>query len=68
MQVLSKDVGQPKLITKAELARMLQLSQRTVYRMAQEKRLPAPIRLGSAIRWRQDTITEWIENDCQPVG
>jgi excisionase family DNA binding protein len=58
----------PKLLTKKQLAAMLQLSQRTVYRMAMEKRLPQPIKLGSAIRWRQDTIQDWIESDCQPVG
>lgn len=59
---------QPKLLTKKELAEMLQLSQRTVYRMVMEKRLPQPIKLGVSVRWRQETIQEWIESDCQPVG
>jgi len=53
-----------RLLTKEQVALKLQLSTRTIYRKWQEGAIPAPIKLGSVVRWRSDVIDQWIENDC----
>src|SRR5690606_16763111 len=52
------------LITADELANLLGLSTRTVWRMHSAGRLPAPIKLGRAVRWRHKEIHAWIEAGC----
>lgn len=52
------------LITADELATLLGLSARTVWRMHSAGRLPAPVKLGRAVRWRQKEIDAWIEAGC----
>jgi excisionase family DNA binding protein len=47
-----------------ELAEMLKCSTRHIYRMSESGRMPAPVRLGSLVRWDQSVIDEWIEDGC----
>lgn len=54
----------PVLVTADEVASMLSISNATVHRHNTEGRLPEPIRIGRAIRWRLKDITAWIENGC----
>ena len=58
---------QPELVTAKELARLLAVSPRTVWRMRDSGHLPAPLRLGGAIRWRAADIREWIARGCPPT-
>jgi predicted DNA-binding transcriptional regulator AlpA len=32
--------------------------------LADSGKLPAPIRIGSSVRWNADIIDEWIRNGC----
>jgi excisionase family DNA binding protein len=50
----------PSLITAKELARMLQVSTRTVWRLLKAGEIPKPIRIGGMVRWRLDTVHDWI--------
>jgi excisionase family DNA binding protein len=52
------------LITVVELATLLQVSTRTVWRMRSSGQLPLPLQLGGAIRWRLEVIQKWIEEGC----
>ena len=51
----------PQLLTVRELAKMLNVSQRSIYRWVDAGRMPKPIRLASLQRWELRTIQEWID-------
>lgn len=49
------------LLTKADLARELRVSAKTIDRIDQAGKLPRPLRVGSrAKRWPRDVIVAWI--------
>ena len=54
----------PKLITIDELASMLGMSKRTVWRLLSAGQIPEPIRLGGCTRWRLDLVRQWIDSGC----
>ncbi|MBX9681854.1 MAG: helix-turn-helix domain-containing protein [Gemmataceae bacterium] len=54
----------PLLITADEVARLLNLSKRTLWRLLSAGKLPAPVRLGNAVRWRREEIRQWISQGC----
>ena len=58
----------PELLTIRELAKVLKLSPRSIWRLVKNHQLPAPVRIGGSIRWRADTITRWIDKGCQKSG
>lgn len=57
----------PKLINAEELARLMQVSQRTLWRLLSGRRLPEPVRIGRSTRWRLEEVAEWIQKGC-PTG
>jgi excisionase family DNA binding protein len=58
------DLPATRLIKVDELAEMLGVSTRTLYRMVSAHKVPEPIRLGGCTRWRLDLVREWIEQGC----
>ncbi|AMV40262.1 helix-turn-helix transcriptional regulator [Planctomyces sp. SH-PL62] len=56
----------PQLISAEELAGLLGISERTLWRLLSARQLPQPLRLGRNTRWRSDEIRRWIEAGCQP--
>lgn len=52
------------LIAVKELAVMLQIAERTVWRLNSAKKLPKPIRLGRSVRWRRSDIEAWLQAGC----
>jgi len=56
-----------RLIGAEELAQMLDVSTRTVWRLLSTGRLVQPVRLGGSVRWRLDEVREWIKNGCPVV-
>jgi prophage regulatory protein len=59
--------GTTPLIPAEELATMLGVSKRTIWRLLSGKQLPEPVRIGGSVRWRRDQIDRWIEQGC-PVN
>lgn len=57
----------PKLINAEELARLMQVSERTLWRLLSGGKLPQPVRIGRNTRWRLDVVSEWIQKGC-PAG
>ena len=55
---------QPALLDAKEVARLLSCSQRSVRRLADSGRIPAPIRLGRLVRWSRQTLQNWIAEGC----
>ncbi len=54
----------PLLIPASEVARLLGISKRTLWRLLSVGKLPAPIRLGNNVRWRLDEVEQWILLGC----
>jgi excisionase family DNA binding protein len=53
-----------ELVNARELAKLLAVSERTLYRLKSTGELPPPIVLGGSVRWRLSEIRQWIGNGC----
>lgn len=51
---------EPDLMTVEEVARYLRLKPQTIYKWAQEKRIPA-VKLGKEWRFRKRILDEWLD-------
>lgn len=50
------------------VATMLTVSTRHVYRLADSGRMPRPVKLGGAVRWDRQSITDWIDAGCPSMA
>jgi excisionase family DNA binding protein len=57
----------PELLTVRQVAARLGCSPRHVNRLADTSLMPAPVRLGTLVRWRAAEIESWIAGGCRPV-
>ena len=55
------------LLTAEEVAAMLGVSERTLWRLLSAGKVPKPIRFGRNTRWRAAEVAEWIDRGC-PTG
>lgn len=53
-----------RLLAVDDVAAMLGVSARHVYRLADGGRMPRPVKLGGAVRWDRVAISEWIASGC----
>lgn len=53
-----------ELINANRFAELLNISERTLYRLKRTEQLPEPIQLGGSVRWRLTEIRRWIEKGC----
>ena len=60
------NVEQGRLVTTNDLAQRLKVSRRHIFRLLAAGKLPRPVRVGAAIRWRQSDIDLWLEWGCCP--
>lgn len=61
---VAADAG-PLLIDVQEVARLLTVSPRTVWRWLSQGELPAPVRIGGSVRWRLGDVRRWIDGGCR---
>jgi excisionase family DNA binding protein len=54
----------PLLLSAGEVARVLGVSTRTLWRLQSGGRLPEPVRLGGSTRWRVSDIERWVAEGC----
>jgi prophage regulatory protein len=57
---------QPMLVNAEEVARMLDVSERTLWRLVSAGKVPTPVRIGRSTRWRLAEVRQWIEGGCPP--
>jgi prophage regulatory protein len=57
-----------RMLDVAAVARMLGVSSRHVYRMADAGQMPRPVKLGGSVRWDRRTIETWIDSGCPRNG
>lgn len=53
-----------RLADARQVAALLGISPRHVFRLADAGKMPRPLRLGNAVRWDLDVIDEWISSGC----
>lgn len=51
-------------ISARDLAAMVGVSLRQVWRLNSAGKLPKPIRLGGSVRWNRKEIQQWFEAGC----
>ncbi len=56
------------LVDAKEAARLCSLSLQMIYKLNQAGKMPAPIRIGSLLRWQRRELLEWIEAGCPTDG
>jgi len=56
--------GRTLLLTVADVAALLGVSPRSVWRMVQTGECPAPLRLRGCTRWRRAEVERWIAAGC----
>lgn len=49
-----------KLLKVADMAKLLGVSVRTIWRLRDAGVLPPAVRFGRSVRWANDTLEEWI--------
>lgn len=52
------------LVSAQTLAKRLGVSVRTLWRLRGAGKLPSPVRLGGAVRWRTADIEAWVAAGC----
>ena len=55
------------LIAAEEVARLMGISERTLWRLLSAGKIPKPLHVGRSARWRLAEVREWIDRGC-PVG
>ena len=48
------------LLSAESVGKMLSLSRRQIFRLNSSGKIPAPIRIGGAVRWSEQTIRGWL--------
>jgi excisionase family DNA binding protein len=56
-----------ELLDVKTVADLCDASTRHIYRLADAGKMPAPIRLGSLVRWSRRSISDWIAAGCPAV-
>jgi excisionase family DNA binding protein len=56
--------AQGLLVDTREAARLLKISERTLWGMYTRGQMPRPIRIGRAIRFSLDALKKWVEAGC----
>ncbi len=55
---------QNQLLTAKQLGLMLALSTRQIFRLTAAGKLPRPVRIGGAVRWKLSDIQRWQDLNC----
>ena len=57
-----------KLLTVPEVAEICGIAPETVRRMTDRGAMPAPVRLGRAVRYRLSDLESWIQSGCHDLS
>jgi len=52
------------LLTADEVAQLLGVSTRTLWRLCSAGRCPPPLRIGGNTRWRRAEVEHWVAEGC----
>jgi len=57
----------PVLFSVRNVAELLGISTRQVYRLSDAGKMPRPIKLGGMVRWLKSELDDWLNNRCRPA-
>ena len=61
-----------ELLTSRQVAQLLGIGERTLWRWSRSGICPAPVKIGkgrrAAVRYRRSDLDAWIEAGCPPIG
>ncbi len=55
---------QSLLLTAREAAALCSVGVSTLYRLAAARKVPRPVRIGGAVRWRRAELLAWLDAGC----
>jgi prophage regulatory protein len=55
---------EPLLLDTKQVAKLLNIGERTLWRYWNSGRVPKPIKIGGAVRWQAAELREWIDAGC----
>ena len=69
MEALPKPVSEPVsepeiLLSSREAAKLLDISERTLWGFAKSGRILKPIRIGKSVRWNAHELRRWADAGC----
>ena len=64
----SASPGSTSLLKADDMAKLLKISVRTLWRLVSSGRVIAPIRLTGNTRWQRDQVEKWINAGCPAVS
>ena len=64
MTTANRTVTDHPILTKGDLAKRLQCTQRHVQNLNAQGRIPSPIKLGRCVRWSAVEIDNWAAAGC----
>lgn len=50
------------LMDQKDVLATAKISRTTLWKMIKDGRFPKPIKIGSALRWKPETVQTWLEN------
>ncbi|MFH0964723.1 MAG: helix-turn-helix domain-containing protein [Planctomycetota bacterium] len=59
-------IVRPLLLKAEELGQLLGVSRGTIWSWHSSGKIPLPVRIGGATRWRRDEILAWVEAGAPP--
>lgn len=59
------EIVEEGLLTARQVASILNVSTRTLWRLKSAGKLPGAVRVGGSVRWRKNDLREWIAGGCQ---
>jgi excisionase family DNA binding protein len=65
---MQPDDESPLLVPVRTVAKLLQVSPRTVWRLLSAGKLIAPRRIGNIVRWQVEELKAWIAGGCPEPG
>lgn len=63
-----KEKTQKLLLTRKEVAELLNCSDRHVARLEKDGLIPKPVRLRSRVLFSREKIQRWVEEDCPSLA
>ena len=58
--------SEPLLVTAKQVAKLMQMSTRSLWRLRSAGEIPEPLRIGRSVRWRLNDVKNWIAAGCLP--
>ncbi|MEO2017433.1 MAG: helix-turn-helix domain-containing protein [Fuerstiella sp.] len=57
---------EPWLLSASDVAALLAVNKRTIWRWDSAGVLPAPVRISGTTRWKRADVEEWVRAGCPP--